>query len=90
MVHKSRQRKQKQQDINGTEIILLKGCTTEGVPNYIEKSSGMLHRDAVWNSLRSRRFLACRIYSPQLQIFQTPVIESFGINSFKNKFMPFM
>ncbi|GFX18009.1 hypothetical protein TNCV_1576881 [Trichonephila clavipes] len=40
MVQRSREKEQKLLHINGTEKILLKGCTTIGIRNYDQKSSG--------------------------------------------------
>ena len=37
MMHRSKEKEQKQQHINRTENILLKGCITEGI--YDQKSS---------------------------------------------------
>ncbi|GFU75859.1 hypothetical protein TNCV_1653171 [Trichonephila clavipes] len=57
---KQEKKEQKLQHINGTENILLKGCTTTSAQNYDPKSSGRPVSDAAWNSLSSRRFLAYR------------------------------
>ncbi|GFU82593.1 hypothetical protein TNCV_685691 [Trichonephila clavipes] len=65
----------KQQHINGTKNILLKGCTTTIIPNYNQKS-GKPNRDAASNSLCSGRFLVCHVRSQKLHIF-----ESWGIHS---------
>ena len=45
MVQRNREKQQKQLHINGTENILLKGCTTEHVQNYNWKLSRMFDID---------------------------------------------
>ncbi|GFX09673.1 hypothetical protein TNCV_2186691 [Trichonephila clavipes] len=57
MVQRSTEREQKLQYINGTESILLKGCTATSVQNYDTKCSGRCDSGAAWNSLHSGRFL---------------------------------
>ena len=52
-VQRRGEKEQKQQRINGIENILLKSCTTKGVLNYDQKSSGSLDSGAAWNSFRS-------------------------------------
>ncbi|GFW20277.1 hypothetical protein TNCV_1855991 [Trichonephila clavipes] len=79
MVQRSREKEQKQQHINGTENILLKSCTTARVRNYDQKSSGRPDSSAAWNSLCSRRFLACyvtrtRIMSPAVHTCRGRVV----------------
>ncbi|GFV11622.1 hypothetical protein TNCV_976121 [Trichonephila clavipes] len=44
----------------------LEGCTTIGIRNYDQKSSGRPNSGTTWNSLRSRRFLECHVSSRQL------------------------
>ncbi|GFT48216.1 hypothetical protein TNCV_4023001 [Trichonephila clavipes] len=63
-----RNREKEQQHINKTKIILLKVCTIEGFRNYDQKSSGKPDSSAVWNSVRSERFLACHV-SPGSYIY---------------------
>ncbi|GFV44174.1 hypothetical protein TNCV_1825411 [Trichonephila clavipes] len=65
---KQKKKEQKNPHINGTENILLKGCTTIGTHFYGQKSSGRSDSDIVWNSLPSGRFLVCHVSS--LQIFE--------------------
>ncbi|GFU89802.1 hypothetical protein TNCV_950911 [Trichonephila clavipes] len=54
--------KQKEQYVNGTENILLNGCTTTSAQNYGQKLSGRSDIDAVWNSLRYGRFMTSHVY----------------------------
>ncbi|GFW40046.1 hypothetical protein TNCV_5117291 [Trichonephila clavipes] len=49
-VGRNRKKEQKQQHINVTENILLKGYTTTGVRNFNQKSSGRPHSGDAWNS----------------------------------------
>ncbi|GFW43792.1 hypothetical protein TNCV_4771411 [Trichonephila clavipes] len=54
-VQRSRGERQKQQHINATVNILLKGCTTTGVRIYEQKLSGRTDSVAVWNYVCSWR-----------------------------------
>ncbi|GFV00021.1 hypothetical protein TNCV_4056941 [Trichonephila clavipes] len=72
MVQKSRENVQKQQHMNGTENILLKGCTAKGVQNYDQKSSGRPENGAAWNSFNSGSS------SKRLSLWTVPSAQSFG------------
>ncbi|GFW18748.1 hypothetical protein TNCV_1370021 [Trichonephila clavipes] len=50
--------------------ILSKGCATINARNHGQMSSSRPGSDAVWNSLRSERFLTCHVFSRQRQIFE--------------------
>ncbi|GFW60059.1 hypothetical protein TNCV_4865141 [Trichonephila clavipes] len=91
---RSREKKQKQQSLNLTENILLKGCTKNGVRNYGQKSSDRPGSGAAWNTLHSRRFLTYQVFSQKTSpqslsahtckgrvMWKTPVRERFWYNS---------
>ncbi|GFV58122.1 hypothetical protein TNCV_2109501 [Trichonephila clavipes] len=61
VVYGNRKKERKQQHINGTLYILLKGCTTKGVRSYDQKSSSRLDSHSSWTSLHSERVLACYV-----------------------------
>ena len=77
MVQRSREEEQKQQHIGRTENILLKRCTTEGIQNNDQKPSGKLDSSVSWNSLLSGTFLARRVFSWQLRVFEIPELKEF-------------
>ncbi|GFU50345.1 hypothetical protein TNCV_301731 [Trichonephila clavipes] len=70
VVQRSGEKEQKQQSIDGTEIILLKGYATTSDQNYDQESSGWPDSGAVWNSLRSESFLECHVFPLQLQVLE--------------------
>ncbi|GFU34653.1 hypothetical protein TNCV_1993681 [Trichonephila clavipes] len=63
LCHKEAEKKnRKKQHINGTENILLNGCTSAGAQNYDRKAYGRPISGAAWNSLRSGRFLRADLW----------------------------